>query len=88
MGGESGGVHTRGWQRDVVRRRMEKGIEWEAGQDLQVGLDPGEGLEAGGKSGSTTNMADVRANMAAVTKAYAAGEVRRGLFSQRARCTG
>ncbi len=24
MGGESGGVHTKGWQRDVVKRRMEK----------------------------------------------------------------
>ncbi len=48
--GESGGVHTKGWQRDVVKRRMEKGVEWEAGQDLHVGLDPGEGLEAGDRS--------------------------------------
>ncbi len=52
MGGESGGVHTKVWQRDVVKRRMEKGIEWEAGQDLQVCLDPGEGLDAGSRSGS------------------------------------
>ncbi len=28
---------------------MEKEVEREAGQDLQIGLDPGEGLEAEGK---------------------------------------
>ncbi len=50
MGGESEGVHTKGWQRDVVKRRMEKEVEREAGQDLQIGLDPGEGLEAGSRS--------------------------------------
>ncbi len=50
-----------------MKRRMEKEVEREAGQDLQIVLDPGEGLEAGGRSGSLTNMADVRANMAAVT---------------------
>ncbi len=44
------GVHTKGCQRDVVKRRMEKEVEREAGQDLQIGLDPGEGLEAGGRS--------------------------------------
>ncbi len=29
---------------------MEREDEQEAGQDLQVALDPGEGLEAGGRS--------------------------------------
>ncbi len=47
------GVYT---QRDcrgvVVKRRMEREVEQEAGHDLQVGLDPGEGLEEGGRSGS------------------------------------
>ncbi len=47
MGGESLGVHTKGWQGDVVKRRMEREVEREAGQDLQIGLDPGEGLESG-----------------------------------------
>ncbi len=47
MGGESEGVHTKGWQRDVVKRRMEKEGEREAGQDLQIGFDPGEGLKQG-----------------------------------------
>ncbi len=32
----------------VVKRRMEREVEQEAGHDLQVGLDPGEGLEEGG----------------------------------------
>ncbi len=50
MGGESGGVHANAWQRDVVKRRTENGIEWETGQDRQLGLDPEEGLEAGGRS--------------------------------------
>ncbi len=50
MVGESGGVHTKGLQRDVVKRRKERDDEWEAGQDLQVGLDPREGLEAVGRS--------------------------------------
>ncbi len=50
MGGESSGVHTKGWQRDVVKRRMQKEVEREAGQDLQIGLDSGEGLETGGRS--------------------------------------
>ncbi len=35
-----------------MKRRTEKGIEWEAGRDRQVGLDPEEGLDAGGRSGS------------------------------------
>ncbi len=35
---------------DVVKRRKEKEVKREAGQDLQVGHDPGEGLEAGGRS--------------------------------------
>ncbi len=29
---------------------MEKEVEREAGYDLQIGLDPGEGLEAGRRS--------------------------------------
>ncbi len=33
-----------------MKRRTEKGIEWETGQDRQVCLDPKEGLEAGGRS--------------------------------------
>ncbi len=36
----------------VVKRRMEREVEQEAGHDLQVGLDPGAGWEAGGRSGS------------------------------------
>ncbi len=32
-----------------MKRRMEKEVEREAGQDLQIGLDTGEGLEAGGR---------------------------------------
>ncbi len=35
-----------------MKRRMEREVEQEAGHDLQVGLDPGEGLEEGGRSGS------------------------------------
>ncbi len=35
---------------DDVKRRMEKEVEREAGQDVQIGLDPGEGLEEGGRS--------------------------------------
>ncbi len=50
MRSKSEGVHTKGRQRDVVKRRMEKEVGREAGQDLQVGLDPGEGLEARGRS--------------------------------------
>ncbi len=33
-----------------MKRRMEKEVGREAEQDLQVGLDPGEGLEARGRS--------------------------------------
>ncbi len=33
-----------------MKRRMEKEEGGDAGQDLQIGLDPGEGLEAGGRS--------------------------------------
>ncbi len=33
-----------------MKRRTEKGIEWETGQDRQVGLDPKEGLDTGGRS--------------------------------------
>ncbi len=50
MGFKSEGVHTKGRQRDVVRRRMERRVGREVGQDFQVDLDPGEGLEASGRS--------------------------------------
>ncbi len=50
MGIQSEGVHTKGWQRDVVKRRMEKRVGREVGQDLQVDLGPREGLEASGRS--------------------------------------
>ncbi len=33
-----------------MKRRMENEVEREAGQDPQIGLYPGEGLEAGGRS--------------------------------------
>ncbi len=33
-----------------MKRRMEREVEQEAEQDLQVGLDSGEELEAGGRS--------------------------------------
>ncbi len=50
MGIQSEGVHTKGWQRDVVKRRMEQRVGREEGQDLQVDLGPGEGLEASVRS--------------------------------------
>ncbi len=50
MGSRSEGVHTKGRQRDVVKRRMEKEVGREAGQDLQVGLRPEDGLDARGRS--------------------------------------
>ncbi len=50
MGIKSEGVHTKGRQRGVVKRRMEKEVGREAEQGLQVGLGPGEGLEARGRS--------------------------------------
>ncbi len=34
----------------MVKRRTEKGMEWETGQYRQVGLDPDKGLDAGGRS--------------------------------------
>ncbi len=48
MGIKSEGVHTKGRQRDVVKRRMEKRVGREVKQDFLVDLDPGEGLEARG----------------------------------------
>ncbi len=42
-------MHTKGWPRDVVKRRMEKEVGREAGQDLQLGLDPGEGVGGRGQ---------------------------------------
>ncbi len=40
------GVHTKGRRQwDVVKRRMERRVRREIGQVLQVGLDPGDGLE-------------------------------------------
>ncbi len=50
IGVKSEGVHTKGLQRNVVKRRMEKRVEREVGQDLQADLGPGEGLEEKGRS--------------------------------------
>ncbi len=50
MGNKSEGVHTKGRQRDVVRRRLERRVGREVGQDFQVDLGPGKGLEARGRS--------------------------------------
>ncbi len=50
MGIKSEGVHTKGRQRGVVKRRIEGRVGREVGQDLQVDLGPGDGLEAGGRS--------------------------------------
>ncbi len=44
MGVECEGVHSKGRQRDVVKRRMERRVGREEGQDLQVDLGPGHGL--------------------------------------------
>ncbi len=50
MGIRSEGVHTKGQQRSVVKRRMEGRVGREVGQDLQVDLGPRDGLEARGRS--------------------------------------
>ncbi len=50
MGIKSEGVHTKGRQRVVVKRRMEKRVGREVGQDLQADLGPGEGMEERGRS--------------------------------------
>ncbi len=50
MVSKSEGVRTKGRQRDVVKRRMENEVGREARQDLHLGLGPGEGLEARGRS--------------------------------------
>ncbi len=42
-------MHTKGLQRNVVKRRMEKRVEREVGQDPQADLGPGEGLEEKGR---------------------------------------
>ncbi len=42
-------MHTKGRQRNVVKRRMEKRVEREVGQDLQADLGPREGLEERGR---------------------------------------
>ncbi len=52
VGIKSGGVPTKGRQRDAVKRRMEKRDGREVGQDLQADLGPGEALEERGRSGS------------------------------------
>ncbi len=46
MGVKSENVHTKGRQRDVVKRRMEGRVGLELGQDIQVDPGPGDGLEA------------------------------------------
>ncbi len=50
MGITSEGIHTKGRQRDVVKRRMEGRVGREVGQNLQVYLGPGDGLEARDRS--------------------------------------
>ncbi len=51
MGIKSEGEQTvKGRQRSVVKRRMDGRVEREVGQDLQVDLGPGDGLETRGKS--------------------------------------
>ncbi len=52
MGIEGEGMHTKGLQWYVVKRLMERRVRREKGQDLQVGLDPGDGLEEKGRSTS------------------------------------
>ncbi len=49
---EREGIHTKGLQWGVVRRRIERWIRRVMGQDLQVGLDTGDGLEEKGRSTS------------------------------------
>ncbi len=45
-------MHTKGLQRNAVKRRMDKRVEREVGQDLQAGIGPGEGSEERGWSKS------------------------------------
>ncbi len=50
MGIERERIHTKGRQWDVVKRCMGRRVGREIGQDLQIGLDPGDGLEKKGMS--------------------------------------
>ncbi len=50
MGIEKEGIHTKGRQLDVVKRCMGRRVGREIGQDLQIGLDLGDGLEKKGMS--------------------------------------
>ncbi len=43
-----GEQRVKGRQRSVVKRRMDGRVERDVGQDLQVDLGPGDGLEEGG----------------------------------------
>ncbi len=45
-----GGIHTEGLQWDVVKQQMGRRIRRVIGQDLQVDLDPGDGLEEKSRS--------------------------------------
>ncbi len=47
---EREGIHTKGLQWGVLTRRIERWIRRVMGQDLQVGLNPGDGLENKGRS--------------------------------------
>ncbi len=47
---EREGIHTKGLQWDVVKRRVERWVGREIGQEVQVGLDPGDGLGEKGRS--------------------------------------
>ncbi len=50
MGIKREGIHTKGRQLDVVKRWMGRRVGREIGQDLQIGHDPGDGLEKKGRS--------------------------------------
>ncbi len=43
-------IHTKGRQWDIVKRWMGRRVSQGIGQDLQIGLDPGDGLEEKGRS--------------------------------------
>ncbi len=48
MGIESEGIHTKGRQMDVVKRRMERRAGRKVEQEFQLDIGPGDGLEARG----------------------------------------
>ncbi len=50
MGIEKEGIHTKGRQWDVVKQWTGRRVGREIWQDLQIGLDPGDGLKKKGRS--------------------------------------